>query len=786
MITHQPPESGIRRLLESRYRISTQLYLAIGSAVALTIAASLVGWISFNSVGEAQSTVNEDSLPEVVAAFGIAQNSGTLVNAAPLLTASTSPEELAAVSAAIDDARISLDQHLTVLLGADMSSDTTIISLQRLPDIPGLTDLLNLDDVQISDDEGGTSEHIRSQVDTLTIGIGAIESGMTEIFEINEQKDALRSELAIMREQIDDVMVPAVDNQLFYTMTGYRNLGDAPAERVEHFSEAELARYRSLAGLHADATTASQILESSFSVSSAPHIEPLRERFESAAGSMDRNLAALEGWPYRPQILPLMSRLVELGTGADSGFDLLERQLVIKQQQQDLLALNRAITSTLVQEVDALVESARTSADEATLTSAQAILTGRTLLLAISAVSIVGALIAWLFVGRILLRRLWRLHDRMLEMAGGDLETEVELDGRDEVADMARALEVFRRNSLEAQRLNLVEELADELLNKNEELETVLADLERAQDQIVVREKLAALGELTAGVAHEIRNPLNFIKNFSEASEELLDELGELMTDVADDLDEEDKDYLDEITGDLTGNMERIRTHGDRANRIVNDMLMMGRDTGEQRMTDINSLLDEHARLAYHSARARHRVPAWHRARLGPEHGRGECRAARLGPCFPEHGRERLRRHGRKAAHDRCGNCRRGTPGGLRAVHADAMDCHAQERSQYPNPHQRQRRRHAPGHHRQDFQPVLHHQAHRQGNRPRFGNIQRHSASTRRHHHRRIPARRIHRNAYRNPARDAGDRGRGARGRGGELLIDALNDCAAYGQDGAE
>ena len=627
MTTHQPAESGFRRLLESRYRISTQLYLAIGSAVALTIAASLVGWISFNSVGEAQSTVTEDSLPEVLAAFGIAQSSGTLVNAAPLLTASTSPEELAAVSAAIDGARISLDQHLIVLLGADTSRDTTIISLQRLTEIPsladipsltdipglteipGLTDLLNLDDVQVTDDEGDTyeidrSEHIRTQVDTLTIGISAIESGMTEIFEIDRQKDSLRGELAILREQIDDVMVPAVDNQLFYTMTGYRTLGEAPAERVEHFSEAELARYRSLAGLHADATIASQILESSFSVSSAPLIEPLRERFESATGGMDRNLAALEGWAYRPQVLPLMNRLVELGTGADSGFNLLERQLVIKQQQQDLLSLNRNIASTLVHEVDSLVESARSSADVATSTSAQAILAGRTLLLTISAISIVGALIAWLFVGRVLLRRLDTLHDRMVDMAGGDLETEVELDGRDEVADMALALEVFRRNSLEAQRLNLVEQLADELQGKNAELETVLADLERAQDQIVVREKLAALGELTAGVAHEIRNPLNFIKNFSEASEELLDELGELMTDVADDLDDEDKDYLEEITGDLTGNLERIRSHGDRANRIVNDMLMMGRDTGEQRMTDINSLLDEHARLAYHSARA--------------------------------------------------------------------------------------------------------------------------------------------------------------------------------------
>ena len=172
------------------------------------------------------------------------------------------------------------------------------------------------------------------------------------------------------------------------------------------------------------------------------------------------------------------------------------------------------------------------------------------------------------------------------------------------MSEMAAALEVFRRNSLEAQRLNLVEQLAEELQGKNEQLESVLGELERAQDQIVMREKLAALGELTAGVAHEIRNPLNFVKNFSEASEELLTELEEVLADVLEDLSDEDKEYIDEISGDLTSNLERIRTHGDRANRIVNDMLMMGRDTGEQRLTDINSLLDEHARLAYHSARA--------------------------------------------------------------------------------------------------------------------------------------------------------------------------------------
>ena len=596
---------SFKRILESRYRISTQLYLAIGGAVALTIAASLVGWFSFNSVGEAQSQVNEYSLPEVVAAFGIAQHSGTLVNAAPRLTAATTPEELAAVSEGIDEARVELERHLSILLGTEGRDPSSSLAEVKIADLPEIDDELETSALQFPQGDVAISEHIRGHVETLTVGIDAIESDMYEIFELNEQKEELRAELTALRSQIDDIMVPAVDNQLFYTMTGYRSLDDLPDPRAEHFSDSELARYRNLAGLHADATTANQILESAFSISSAPLIEPLRERFESATGSMERNLSALDDWPLRPQILPMTARLTELGSGQNNGFDILERQLQIIQHQHDLLTLNRGIALALVGEVDSLVSNARSSADGATLASTQAILTGRTLLLAISAISVVGALlIAWLFVGRILLRRLQFLSDRMLQMAGGDLETEVEMEGRDEVAEMAAALEIFRRNSLEAQRLNLVERLAEELQGKNDELESVLAELERAQDQIVMREKLAALGELTAGVAHEIRNPLNFVKNFSEASEELLTELEEVLADVGDDIDDEDKDYIQEISGDLTSNLERIRTHGDRANRIVNDMLMMGRDTGEHRLTDINGLLDEHARLAYHSARA--------------------------------------------------------------------------------------------------------------------------------------------------------------------------------------
>ncbi len=571
--------------------------MGIGGAVVTTMAASLVGWFSFNSVGTAQSHVNDDSIPDVVAAFGVAQHSGTLVDAAPRLTTALTPEDLAQVSASIDEARKSLEGHLEVLLGesewtAQQSMVEQTEEFHGMEGVPGR-------------EETGGSELIRAHVDTLIINIHAIEEDMTKLFELNFRAAALRSELAALRVRIDDIMVPVVDDQLFYTMTGYEDLDSPPIDRDSHFSEGELARYRLLAGLHADATTANQLLESAFSISSAPLLEPLVERFESASGSMERNLSALSESPIRKDVKPLIDRLDELGVGEDNGFDLLQERLDLIQHQQDLLTVNTGIARDLVSEVDALVSSARASADEATQASTQAILTGRTLLLAISAVSIGGALlIAVLFVGRVILRRLQMLSDWMRRMAGGDLEARVEIGGRDEVADMAAALEVFRRHALEVQRLNLVEQLAQELQGKNEQLESVLAELRLAQDQIVMREKLAALGELTAGVAHEIKNPLNFVKNFSESSAELLVELGEVLEESAESLSEDQQDYIEEISDDLKSNLERIATHGERANRIVHDMLMMGRESGDYRPTDINALLEEHGRLAYHSARA--------------------------------------------------------------------------------------------------------------------------------------------------------------------------------------
>jgi signal transduction histidine kinase len=563
----------IRRLLESRFRISTQLYSGIWGAVVLTVAAGLVGWFSFNRVGEAQSVVNDNTVPELATAFEIAQYSGTLVDAAPNLTTAASAEELEEINSGILETTRALLNQLAVMESAQ------------------------LDEQEF--------EHLRGFVNALIANIAAIHRSEHELLRLDMLGADLRGELDDLGNQLDLVVIPALDDQFFFGMTGYRRLWQVPIPRDEYLSEEQLVIYRHISEIKANTNIATQLLATAFSVSDASQIEPLRESFEGAQGQIEKSLTVLEGVEFYDQLTPLLFGLFERGLGSDGAFNLATQQLRLLNTQNDLLTDNRLIAVDLLGEVNNLVIATQARADEATQASEQAILTGRTLLLAISILSVTGAiLMAWLFVGRVLLRRLNQLSDWMLRMAGGDLETRIEIRGRDEVADMAAALEVFRINALEVQRLNLVEKLASELEEKNADLEKVLEDLEKAQDQIVIQEKLAALGELTAGVAHEIRNPLNFVKNFAEASEELLEELQEIFDDIDDDVDDEDMDYIQEIKGDLTDNLERIRSHGERANSIVEDMLMMGRDSGEKRLANINNVVHEHMKLAYHSARA--------------------------------------------------------------------------------------------------------------------------------------------------------------------------------------
>ena len=145
--------------------------------------------------------------------------------------------------------------------------------------------------------------------------------------------------------------------------------------------------------------------------------------------------------------------------------------------------------------------------------------------------------------------------------------------------------------------------LLNALKDRTEELSRSLDDLRTAQDRLIQTEKLASLGQLTAGIAHEIKNPLNFVNNFSAMSGELIDEMNDLLKDM--DIDDKTREELDELTHMLKGNLEKVVQHGKRADSIVKNMLLHSREgSGEHRPADINAIVEESLNLAYHGARA--------------------------------------------------------------------------------------------------------------------------------------------------------------------------------------
>ena len=152
----------------------------------------------------------------------------------------------------------------------------------------------------------------------------------------------------------------------------------------------------------------------------------------------------------------------------------------------------------------------------------------------------------------------------------------------------------------------LLEETIEELEQKRKAIEETnsaltksLEELKAAQAQLIQSEKMASLGELTAGIAHEIQNPLNFVNNFSDVSTELVDEMNE-------EIDKGNLEDAKQIARDLKQNLEKINHHGKRAGDIVKGMLQHSRSSsGQKELTDINELADEYLRLAYHGLRAK-------------------------------------------------------------------------------------------------------------------------------------------------------------------------------------
>ena len=581
-------------------KIGQQFFLCLLVSVLLTLSASLVAYFSFHEILQYGSRLAESGIPNLSSAVGVTRQSGIVVNGARYLIAASSLEEhqevadeLAEERARLGDLIYELEDRAYELESRELESRTILGSQTRMDNVHRADIGLHLADIE-------------GQLADIDLYLGEIQESAAQRLAIVDTLEQRREELAETNRLIERHLVVVTDNQGFYLVEGLRNLEDEASPLEERASEAELAYYRDLVTVNHQAHLAALLLGDVLFLSDRSHLPILQGRFRSAVQNFQRAYERLSARMPDDALGENLERLAQLGESGEGIITLRREVLRRLEQEQEALTKGRAASVLLLAAVNSLVTDVNAEAVSVSNASQSAVQTGRLLLTFVNVLSISAALlIGWLFVGRYLIRRLVGLATAMRSMASGDLEVPVEVRGHDEVADMADALEVFRRHALEVQRLNLVEKLAQELDAKNQSLEEALENLQKMQEQIVAEQKLASLGQLAAGVAHEIKNPLNFVTNFSEISVELIDEIDEVMVDMKDQEDADLAGEIEPILSDLKLNLQKIKEHGVRADGIVRSMLEHSRSApGDWRETDLNALLKQYVDLAYHSMRA--------------------------------------------------------------------------------------------------------------------------------------------------------------------------------------
>jgi len=443
------------------------------------------------------------------------------------------------------------------------------------------------------------------------------------------------------------------------------------------------------------------------------------------------------------ELLPQIKQLNDAALGAGGLFAVKELELNATAEGHRLIGDNARLANRLSDAVRAFVATSRRQMETSARNAVAVQTVGAAALALIALLSLISSvLIVWLYVGRSIVARLTRLGGAMTDIAAGGRETKVPVTGTDEVAAMGRAVEVFRRNAIELDKLlaerveaaarleNVVKERTAELARREAELrvmfeslpegiamfdagrnlvasnrhfqeilrlpksivgagatfegflrfltergefgagdveemvhrrvestteayhtertrsdgtvvevrrapvpgggfvsiysditerkrgereireardtaEATLRELRATQASLIHAEKMASLGQLTAGIAHEIKNPLNFVNNFAGLSVELLDEFKQEAALVLAVLDQDKRHEIDETINMLAGNLQKITEHGRRADGIVKSMLLHSRGgTGDRQSVDLNALVEEALNLAYHGARA--------------------------------------------------------------------------------------------------------------------------------------------------------------------------------------
>ena len=395
-----------------------RLFTAFGVVAALTVLASSSAIISYDSLGRSLGAIAEKSLPEITRASEVVRAAGEVAAAAPrLLTATDAVER---------------EQALKVLTATRQELTQTISALA-------------------AEDAG----RLNKTADRILVNLDRLVQSVTERQTIAASRDALVASLRKAHQKLAEKLVPMADDAGFTLTMGLQTVADKKdledvQKTLAALSDNELVSLQAILEMRAESNLILGILVEAADLMSADLLPPVKDRFTAAA----RHLGKAASTFNDPEMSKLVDELVKTGKDGGNIFELKQRELVAAKTGANVVMENRALAQEFEKEVASLGKRSESAAAAAVRESEAEIRQGRIILICLAFASLATALvIGWYYVGRGVVRRLVRLQTSMKSIAAGDLGAEIATGGTDEIADMAEALQVFKGNMLESNRL---------------------------------------------------------------------------------------------------------------------------------------------------------------------------------------------------------------------------------------------------------------------------------------------------------------------------------------------
>lgn len=444
-----------------RIGIRGRLFWAFGAVATVTIAATIIAWVSFTRLGDTLELIVGSNVPAVALSAQLAERGGGIIGTAPALSAAQNNGER---------------ERIWAQLSTHLQNMNTV-----------------LDAMSVGGAEGDILADFHDAVEALKKNLKMLDTVVSQRLTRTIRKDELIERLRWASADFLDEIEPMIDDSRFNITLALSRGGQAISS--PNTLEKEMAKQRSLFAINSDGSLLAELIGRAANLPSNGALQDTLLYFREIEARINRNFLSVEGVPGAWSLHQSIIDIQAFANGDEGLFILHTQELSDLGTERDLLSKNQALLSPLLDLIAQRVVEESAAALQSAERSQATIRQGRFWLAAAVIISLlVSVLIVWFYVGQGLVGRIKRLDESMRSIAYGDLSAHVPVSGADEITDMAEFLRTFRDT------------------------------LSETQAELVQTAKLAALGQLTAGISHEINQPLVAIRHYARNTAVLIEQ----------------------------------------------------------------------------------------------------------------------------------------------------------------------------------------------------------------------------------------------------------------------